>query len=530
MKKLMAMMLAGVMAVSMLAGCGGQTSDKEGSQPEAGITQGAEAGTTGQKDAAAGEKHLNIGYYQLATLDPAASSWETTRVGVGERLFKINDNMELEPWLIESYEQVNNLTWNFKVRDGIKFSNGKELTADAVKACLERTQEMNTRTNTMLNMASMEADGQNLTITTNEINAALPNNMADLVCTIVDVDSMEGENPVPVGTGPYVITSASDELYELEANKNYWNGTPKLDSITIKVFNDGNAMAMALDNGEVDMTFQLPTENIAQFEGRDEFVVSKTTGSRGQTMYFDFTNPLLEDLNVRKAITMAVDRETLANVVNKGNTEAATAIFPVSYPYGDVEGVAYDVEGAKKVLADAGYTDSDGDGVLDKDGKALSFKMYTYGSRGSVLPTMCEAMQSMLKEVGIAMDIQLNDYDPHLEILKAGGFDMALNSNIMAPVADPQYFADILMKTDADYNYGKYSNAEVDKLINRLDQEFDAEQRIALAKEIQEKIVEDCGFLELGHQKYQVVVRKNVTGYSTQGTELYLLNEKTDIN
>ena len=137
---------------------------------------------------------------------------------------------------------------------------------------------------------------------------------------------------------------------------------------------DGNAQAMALDNGEVDLTFQMPTENVRQFIGNDQFVINKITGSRSQMVYFNLENKFLSDINVRKAISMAVDREALANIVNKGDSEAATAMFPASFSFGKVPGIACDLEGAKKLLADAGYTDSDGDGILDQDGQSMSFR------------------------------------------------------------------------------------------------------------------------------------------------------------
>ena len=105
----------------------------------------------------------------------------------------------------------------------------------------------------------------------------------------------------------------------------------------------------------------------------------------------------------------------------------------------------------------------------------------TYGSHGSLLPTFAEAMQDILKELGISVDISLNEYATYTDQLKAGEFEMALGSNIMAPAVDPQYFADILFRTGADYNYGKYSNADVDALVAQLDAEFDPAKRVELA-------------------------------------------------
>lgn len=503
------------MAVGVMTGCGQRdTSDSKAGQ-----------------ETTTDEKHLNIAYHsEISELDPGNSSWDVTRIGVGERLFKITDDLEVEPWLVDSYERVDDLTWEFHLKEGIQFSNGKEMTGEAVKKCLERTIDMNARAVTMLNIASIEADGQKLTVETNDINAALPNNMADLVGTVLDVDTLGRDDTYPVGTGPFVIESKESDKMELVANSNYWGGKPKLDSVTIKYITDGNAQAMALDNGEVDLAFQMPSENIEQFRDNDNFDLTEQTGSRSQFIHFNLENEFLSDINVRKAICMSIDRETFAEVINKGNSHAATAIFPVSFAYGNVsDGIEYNPDEAKKLLEDSGYGDSDKDGILDKDGRPLSFRILTYGTHGSLLPTFCEAIQASLKDLGIELDIQVNDYEPHVNALESGNFDLALSSYIMAPVADPQYFADITLKTGADYNYGHYSNSKVDELIAQLDKEFDGEQRSQLAMEIQEEVGKDSVFFTLGHLKYQIIAAKNVSGYSTQATELYLLSQDTDI-
>ena len=487
---------------------------------------------------AADGKHLNVGWHAaLKTIDNlTSSSWEPNRLGVAETLTRISPELELIPWLAESWEHSadDDLTWVFQIREGVKFSNGKTCDAEAVKAALLRTAETS-RSKSMLNIASIDADGLTLTIHTNSVNAALPNNLVDYIAVIWDVEgladgaSVDADDAIPVGTGPFAITSWDREgKIEMVANKEYWGGAPKLDSVTVTVIADGNAQAMALDNGEVDLCFQLPTENVRQFIGNDAFVINKNAGSRSQMVYFNLENEFLADLNVRKAITMATDRKAMADIINKGDSEAATAMFPASFSFGKVDGIGYDFEGAKKLLEDAGFK-ANKDGILEKDGKPLSLRMITYGAHGSLLPTFAAAMQDALKELGIEVDVSLNDYSVHTDLLKSGDFDLAISSNIMAPAMDPQYFADILFKTGADYNYGKYSNAKVDELVKELAGEFDPARRVELALEMQKPIVEDCAWLMLGHLKFQVVGNAKVTGYETQGTELYLLTKDTDI-
>ncbi|MBR4394203.1 MAG: ABC transporter substrate-binding protein [Oscillospiraceae bacterium] len=541
-KRIISLILCVMIAASLFAGCGSSKTETTAPANEGSSAPAATAAPANNAAAPAAEtsapKHLNVGWHAaLKTIDNlTSSSWEPNRLGIAETLTRISPDLELIPWLAESWEHSaeDELTWVFQIRDGVKFSNGKVCDAEAVKAALLRTAETS-RSKSMLNIASIDADGLTLTIHTNSVNAALPNNLVDYIAVIWDVEgvaegaSVDADGAIPVGTGPFAITSWDREgKMELAANQYYWGGTPKLDTITVTVIADGNAQAMALENGEVDLNFQLPTENVRQFIGNDAFVINKNSGSRSQMVYFNLKNEFLADLNVRKAITMAINRSALADIINKGDSQAATAMFPASFNFGQVAGIDYDLEGAKKLLADAGFT-AGADGILTKNGKPLSFRLITYGAHGSLLPTFAEAMQDALKEIGIAIDISLNEYSAHTDLLKAGDFDLAISSNIMAPALDPQYFADILFRTGADYNYGGYSNADVDALVAELDAEFDPARRVELTKQMQEYIVQDCGWLMLGHLKFQVVGNAKVTGYETQGTELYLLTKDTDI-
>ena len=541
-KRIISLILCVMIAASLFAGCGSSKTETTAPANEGSSAPAATAAPANNAAAPAAEtsapKHLNVGWHAaLKTIDNlTSSSWEPNRLGIAETLTRISPDLELIPWLAESWEHSaeDELTWVFQIRDGVKFSNGKVCDAEAVKAALLRTAETS-RSKSMLNIASIGADGLTLTIHTNSVNAALPNNLVDYIAVIWDVEgvakgaSVDADDAIPVGTGPFAITSWDREgKMELAANQYYWGGTPKLDTITVTVIADGNVQAMALENGEVDLNFQLPTENVRQFIGNDAFVINKNSGSRSQMVYFNLKNEFLADLNVRKAITMAINRSALADIINKGDSQAATAMFPASFNFGQVAGIDYDLEGAKKLLADAGFT-AGADGILTKNGKPLSFRLITYGAHGSLLPTFAEAMQDALKEIGIAIDISLNEYSAHTDLLKAGDFDLAISSNIMAPALDPQYFADILFRTGADYNYGGYSNADVDALVAELDAEFDPARRVELTKQMQEYIVQDCGWLMLGHLKFQVVGNAKVTGYETQGTELYLLTKDTDI-
>lgn len=176
---------------------------------------------------------ITIGVTSFAdTLEPTEQyfSWVVSRYGVGENLVKFDENGELVPCLAESWEpSEDQKSWIFKIREGVKFSNGDELTPELVKASIERVYEMSDRAESFFVPESIEVDGQNLIITTSEPIASVPGSLADPLFLIVDtsegVDQDAFAQNGPICTGPYVVESFSPtESCVVVRNENYWDG------------------------------------------------------------------------------------------------------------------------------------------------------------------------------------------------------------------------------------------------------------------------------------------------------------------
>ncbi len=133
---------------------------------------------------------VGLNLYQT-NLDPALewNGWYVSMYGIGETLVKFNKNMEIEPLLSDSWKKVDDLTWQFHIREGVKFHNGNPLTASAVKSSMERALKANPRTQEMLNVNSITADGQELTITTKAPHTTLLGNLADPINSIIDTSA-----------------------------------------------------------------------------------------------------------------------------------------------------------------------------------------------------------------------------------------------------------------------------------------------------------------------------------------------------
>lgn len=281
-KRLIAILLVASMCMSVLAGCGGGNS-----------TKGKEdASASNQKNTK--DNTIVIADTQCPTsLDLAQSwdSWYTSRWGITETLYMLDDDLKPYPFLAESCEMKDDTTWVITLRDDVNFHNGNKMTAESVKACWERTAGINARLNEVLFIADMEADGQKLTVKTSKPVPAFLNSLCEPLTGIIDVSTDADPAVAPIGTGPFKAVS-----YEVkskcivEKNKDYWGGEPKADGAVINIIGDTNTLAMAQQNGESDISVSMPGSSLELFTDNNQFYADGVAGSRGQIVYMNYSN------------------------------------------------------------------------------------------------------------------------------------------------------------------------------------------------------------------------------------------------
>lgn len=518
MKKKISLFLVLTLLVGMMAGCSSTKSSGGDSSGEKTITFGS------------------IGYFCNENMDGGESwnGWYIGYYGLSETLFKLNENFEAEKLLVDSYENPDDNTWEFTLKDNVKFHNGEKMDAQAVKACLERTIEINERAVDIESWYdSMEANGQVLTIKTKKVVADLPNILADPMWNIYYAQGEEDNyDEMTYFTGPYKLESfsANDEIVVVK-NEDYWNGEAKLDKAVFKTLSDTESLVMALQNDEVQVAVPLLSSGIETLKNDKNFVIDGATSTRGQFLTFNMESKVVQDVAVRNAISMSIDRENYAKVTCSDTAVPSYGIYTEALPYGGTEGLdltvdKFDLEGAKKLLENAGYQDSNDNGILDKDGIELSINLIISSNQDDMLK-LCEDLQSKLKEVGI--ELKVNAQESTNDSREHGNYDMSCETYGMAPTGSSQYFIDLMFTSNGAYNYGKYSNSKVDELAKKLSNTTNKEESIKITREIEQEILNDCGFIFFAHKKFTCVYSNKVSGFKTSPTEYYCLDVNTDI-
>lgn len=510
-KKLLSVAMAACLSVAVFTGCGGKEASSD---------------------------TLRVGVTNFAdSLEPTenAFGWVVMRYGMGETLTKFDEKMNIQPWLAESWKiSDDKLTWTFKIRDGVKFSNGNPLTAEAVKASIERAFAKNTRAATFFKYTEMKADGQNLIITTDKPAPSMPGYLADPLFLIVDVSAEKDRDFAkqgPICTGPYVCESFVKEKAVMKKNPNYWDGEVPYETVEIPSIDDPNTRAMALQSGEVDMAVNIAPGDVALFNDTSKYHVDKIASLRTVLSRIN-EKGILGDPKVRAAFISMCDRKSYNEVILKGTFIEGKAPVPPSLDYGFdqlSDPNHYDIERAKTLLDEAGWKDTDGDGIRDKDGKPLSVDFIIYNSRAE-LPIYAEAVQADGKKIGFDVKVKTVDYNLLDKIGINGEYDLLISNIITANTGDPEIYLNWYWRTNKDgdnqQNGSGYSNPEYDAKCAALAVEFDPAKRRQLMIEMQQILLNDAAALFLGYPETNIISSTKITGATMYPSDYYWITNK----
>lgn len=433
--------------------------------------------------------------------DPYQAGWLAVPTGLSETLFRLNEDLKPEPWLATGATQIEPLIWEISLQKDVKFHNGATMDAAKVKGSLDIALLRRPGTKTLLDVDRIEVkDPATILIVTNAPNPTLPGLLTNQNTSITDPDtlpeSLDESASGAATTGPYKLVSfQADQSMIVKAHPEYWGGTPALDRIEFVAFTEANSRLIALQSGDVDVSVNLSPQGAVTVANDPSLELRLAPPSSMQFLFINHQSPQMQDVLVRQAISIAIDRQSIVDSVAQENALIADNMFPPGFlPCSNVVGYSYNPDGARKLLSDAGYLDSDGDGIVEKDGRPLALTLQTYPQQ-PLLPPMIEVIQAMLKDIGIDSKIEIVEF----HFASQGGYDLFGYNNSTVNTGDPQWALTRQFLSGGDENRGNYSNATVDQLIGQLTTIADPAQRQLAACDALQAGQEDVALIPVMH-------------------------------
>ncbi len=436
-------------------------------------------------------------------------------------------------------------TWTFSIREGVTWQDGTPLTAADLAFTYNLINEKGLSTNDYLGFPAakdaFEAPDDTTLIwhmktpTTSPLTPPwiqiLPEHIwgkyMDPKYTAKDIKGFE--NIPAVGTGPFQLVEwQPGEFFRMEANPDYWGGAPKIDELVFRIYGNAEALKLALTSGEVDAVSGLPPSIFDSLDGADNITRNVSSAGYLDHVAFNFggtANPALKDEAVRDALALSIDRQSLVDRVTLGYASVGDSLLLPTFtkwywkPTEDqVQG--YDPDAAKAMLEDAGYTDSNGDGVRETpSGDPLSLEVLTISDVTYSVPSG-KLLVGYFKDIGVDATIKT--------VTKSKAYDLWANQNFDMYVwgwggdPDPDFMLSINTSDQClVWSDGCYSDPAYDEMYKDQKLELDETQRQQIVNDMQEYLYDKNSSIVLFYETDLQAYRSDrFTGFVTQPADV----------
>jgi len=419
---------------------------------------------------------------------------------VYEGLYKLTDDGEVEPLLAESAEVSDDgLTYTITLKDGVSFHSGKALTSADVKASIEAVtaeDSQSARKSAFEVISSIETpDEATVVFTLSQRSISFLYNLSYV--WIVNADATDLETTED-GTGPYTLDEwKKGSTLTLDRWDDYWGDAAKNAEVVYTYFTDATAENNALLTGEIDLITSVQSPDaLDQFTG-DDYVIAEGTSTTKELLAFNDRVAPFDNALVRKAIYSAIDTKKLLNSIwGDYGTLIGSMVPPTDPWYEDLTAVnPYDVDLAKKELAEAGYP----------DGFEFTLDTPSYDPH----PAVAEFLQSQLAEVGITVKINTISADEwYTKVFKEQDFQATLQEHVND--------RDVVWYGNPDFYWG-YDNADVQQWVAEAEQAPTTDEQTALLKKVNEQIAADAASVWLYLYPQIVIASSDLSGYPVNG-------------
>lgn len=495
-KRRLALFLALVMLGTALCGCGGGSANESAQ------------GSNGKNGTAVRGGEITVGIAQDLedSLDPhmmVAAGTKEVLFNVFEGLVKPNSDGELIPAVAESYQTSDDeTTYTFTLRKGVKFHNGQPVTADDVIYSISRCAGLSGGDPLVPALSAVKSitspDSKTVVITLKE-----PNNefLAYLTVAIVPKDYTE-QSTQPVGTGPFRFVSRfPQESIVLERFADYWGDAAYVDKVTYKIYENADALVLALNSGSIDLCAHLTPDQTSQLSTAT-FQVLEGTMNLVQAVYLNNAQPPFDNEKVRQALSYALNVQQIMDLMADGHgARVGSSMYPAFTKYFDdslTDYYAYDPLKAKQLLVEAGYP----------NGFSMTIKVPS-----NYQPHMdtAEVVVEQLRAVGVNATIQPVDWSTWLSDVYTGRNFQATVVGVDASNMTARSMLDRFVSTSGK-NFINYNNSEYDALYEKAIAASDDAEQTALYKQMERKLTETAANLYIQDLSDLVAMKKNLDG------------------
>lgn len=418
------------------------------------------------------------------------------------------ETMEIEPHLVDSYEAVDDTTWSFKLKEGIEFHDGTPLNAEAVKYTFDQLldeERAAPRASLLEPVESIEVEDEyTVVINTEEPYGPLLASLSHVNASIVSPEADESGDLMtePVGSGPFIFESwASSDNIVVTKNEDYFNGAPELDQVTMYVIPEYASAVGMLETGQVQFLVNMPSEHLPRIEEIDDVELDIYPGTGINYMTFNMEEEPFNELEFRKAVSHAIDRDAYVEQLNEAGIKNNSIIGPEVFGYDEAAqefGYDYDPEEAARIVEENGYGD-------------IPFTLLVASEGHFIL--MGEIVQAQLMDAGFDVGIETIEWGAFLEQAANGNYEATFLSwaNSTADGSElfyPNLHSDNIGAT----NRARYDDEEFNALVEASRTTIDPDERMELLHEANEYATNDAVWIPMHHANVSVAYHESVNG------------------
>ena len=478
------------------------------------------------------------------TLDPAISSDTTSHsyiMQIFSGLVRLDNQLNPSPDIARTWQiSPDGKTYTFNLRRGVRFHNGREVTAQNFKyswerACNPRTASQTAETylgdivgvkdvlqgNTTAISGVKTIDDYTLEILIDAPKAYFLAKLAYPTAFVVDQANVEQDSKwwnQPNGTGPFKLKEwKQDELLALEQNKLYYHEPAEINNV---VFHLLAGVPMVLyEMGKIDVApvYQAYIDRAIDKDGPFHQELAVFPELSLFYVGFNIQKPPFDDINIRRAFCHAVNKQRIIEITLKGTMNNANGIIPIGMPgYNEnVRGSEYDIEQARSLIASSTY---------GEPSNLPPITITVSGWGGNIPEYLGAIIQEWQQNLGVKITVRQLEPEVFLYSIREEADEMFMLGWV-ADYPDPQNFLDNLFHTGAEYNTGKYSNPELDKILDSAAVEPDNKSRLAMYQQAEQMILDDAPCLPLWFGINYVLVKPDVKNYKLNALGIPLLSQ-----